>query len=191
MVLGMSTSRLSKPRVLVVDDNYANRISLEGLLESEYLVDLAANGQQALSLALKQEYAVILLDVRMPEMDGFETAALLRTHLKTRETAIIFTSAYDQQDADVARGYHVGATDYLFSPVDPNLLQLKMRTYVSMHLRLKAMRLHLDQVTNILLSVQVELNKSGASEAALKARVRDLEKAIENLNREMLPVAPR
>ena len=187
----MSSPALSKPRVLVVDDNYANRLSLEGLLEPEYLVDVATSGRQALTLALKQEYAVILLDVRMPDMDGFETAELLRKNLRTRETAIVFTSAYDQEDADVARGYHVGATDYLFSPVDPDLLQLKMRTYASMHLRVKAMRLHVEQVTNILISVQLELNKSGASEVALKARVRELEKAIEGLRQEMAPTSSR
>lgn len=90
---------------MVVDDNYGNRLAMESLLESEYVVDMAGSGKQALDLATKNRYAVILLDVRMPIMDGFETAERLRTNHSLNDTAIIFTSAFDKGDAQVMRGY--------------------------------------------------------------------------------------
>src|SRR6185436_2524289 len=85
-----------KPRVLVVDDRDANRYAFETVLEKEFSVTLAASGKQALELCRREEFAVIVLDVRMPEMDGFETAEALRRNEKTRVTPIIFTSAYEQ-----------------------------------------------------------------------------------------------
>jgi CheY-like chemotaxis protein len=109
---------LTTPRILVVDDHHGNRLALESLLENEYAVDLASSGQEALQFISNNTYAVILLDVRMPAMDGFETATPFRKNPKAQDTAIIFTSAYDQSDAQIARGYQVGATDYLLSPID-------------------------------------------------------------------------
>src|SRR5439155_6942213 len=131
-----------------------NRIALETLLEGEYTVDAAASGAHALILATDHAYAVILLDVRMPNMDGFETALMLRKNSKAQDTAIIFTSAFDRSDAQVAKGFQVGATDYLLSPIDPDFLRLKMRTYVRMYLRIQALGIHIDHLTNLLQSIQ-------------------------------------
>lgn len=179
-------NNLVKTRILVVDDHIGNRLALEGLLETEYAVDLAASGQAALQLANKRAYAVILLDVRMPIMDGFEAAGLLRKEPNVQNTAIIFTSAYDQSDAQIARGYKVGATDYLLSPVDPDFLKLKMRTYVRMYLRIEALRIHIDRLTNLLQSIQLEVNHR-SDEEALHGQVLELEQVVADLRREMVP----
>jgi CheY-like chemotaxis protein len=182
------TPLIAKPCVLVVDDHYSNRIALESLLENEYTVETAASGQAALQMAGLRSYAVILLDVRMPVMDGFETAALLRKCPKVQDTPIIFTSAYDRSDAQVARGYQVGGTDYLFSPVDTDLLRLKMRTYVRMYLRIEALRLHVEHLTAILQSLQLEVPHCGTAEAALKTQVAELQQLVSDMKREMAPV---
>jgi CheY-like chemotaxis protein len=178
---------LAKARVLVVDDHYSNRLALETLLESEYAVDTAGSGQSALKLASNHAYAVILLDVRMPEMDGFETAALLRENPKVHDTAIIFTSAYDQSDAKVAKGFQAGATDYLLSPFDTDFLKLKMRTYVRMFLRIQALRIHIERITNILQSLQLEVSRSGNVEEALRTQVSELEEVVREMRREIVP----
>lgn len=179
---------IAKPCVLVVDDHQGNRLALESLLESEYAVDMAASGYAALQMAGVRTYAVILLDVRMPVLDGFRTAALLRKNPKAQDTPIIFTSAYDQSDAQVAKGYHVGGTDYLFSPVDSDFLMLKMRTYVRMYLRVQALRLHVEHLTSILQLIQLEIPRCGSAEAALQAQVTELQQLVADMKREMAPV---
>jgi len=178
-----------KPRVLVVDDHYGNRIALETLLESEYIVDAAESGAAALKLATNYSYAVILLDVRMPLMDGFETARLLRQNPRAQDTAIIFTSAFDRSDAQVAKGYQVGATDYLLSPIDADLLKLKMRTYVRMYLRIDALRIQIERLTNLLHSIQLEMSRCGPAEDALRKQVLELEQLVGEMQRVMVPAS--
>jgi CheY-like chemotaxis protein len=158
---------------------------MQSLLEGEYTVHVATSGQQALGLALQHDYAVILLDVRMPEMDGFETAQFLRQNRRTQYTAIIFTSAFDREDAQVRKGYEVGGTDYLFSPIDPDLLKLKLRTYIGMHTVMVAMSADVRKISSLLWSVELALGKSGAKEAALKKRIQELEEAVETLKSDM------
>ena len=179
-------NKLARPRILVVDDHVGNRLALEYLLEGEYLVDLADSGAAALELATKQTYAVILLDVRMPMMDGFQTAELLRKNPRAQDTAIIFTSAHDQSDAKVARGYQVGGTDYLLSPIDADLLKLKMRTYVRMYLRIEALRIHINRLTNLLQTLQLEANRR-PDEGVLLAQIAELEEVVADMQREMVP----
>lgn len=170
----------------MVDDHYGNRIALETLLETEYIVDCAASGSAALQLASNHGYAVILLDVRMPNMDGFQTAELLRKNAKVQDTAIIFTSAFDRSDAQVAKGYQVGGSDYLLSPIDSDFLKLKMRTYVRMYLRIEALRIHIDRLTNLLQSLQLEVNRR-PDEEVLRGQIRELEQVIADMKREMVP----
>src|SRR5690242_15235878 len=118
-----------KPRVLIVDDHPANRRAFESLLESDYSVAVAATGYQALALTLRDDYAVILLDVKMPGMDGFEVAELLRRRERTKYTPIVFISAFDQTVLQLKKGFVAGATDFVFSPVDEDLLKYKVATY--------------------------------------------------------------
>jgi CheY-like chemotaxis protein len=125
----------ARPKILVVDDNPANLRAFSTLLEDQgYEVLQARSGQEALSLALAHEFGVILLDVRMPEMDGVETAKFLRGG-RARYTPIIFVSAYDILPMQVERGYLAGAIDYLFSPVDEDILKRKVTAFMEFYLR--------------------------------------------------------
>lgn len=147
LILGMGGSGASKlqhsaatgegkaPTILIVDDTAANLLAFSSILESEgYGILTARSGQEALKLALRQEFAVIMLDVRMPGMDGIETATFLRAG-RGRFTPIIFVSAHDNTPFEVERGYLAGAIDYLFSPVDPDLLKRKVAALVDFYLR--------------------------------------------------------
>jgi len=124
-----------RPTVLIVDDTPANLEAFSCVLNGEgYDIVKASSGQEALKLALQREFATILLDVRMPGMDGIETATFLRAG-RGRFTPIIFVSAYENTPFEVERGYLAGAIDYLFSPVDPDMLRSKVSFLAELHLR--------------------------------------------------------
>lgn len=114
--------------LLVVDDYPENLISMRALLQrDDWHVVTAASGLEALELLLQHEVDLVLLDVMMPGMDGFEVARLMRGHPRTRMTPIIFLSANAQSPAAVLEGYASGAIDYLFKPFDPNILKPKVQ----------------------------------------------------------------
>ncbi len=118
--------------ILVVDDSADNRLTLESILsEPGQTVVTAASGRDALRRLLEQEYAVILLDVNMPLMDGFETAALVRQRKSSERTPIIFVTAFSDE-THVSRGYSLGAVDYIVSPVVPEILRSKVAVFVDL-----------------------------------------------------------
>lgn len=182
------TPQPQKPRVLVVDDHAANRMAFRSVLETEYTVFLAESGEQALKLALQEEFAVILLDVRMPGLDGFETAKLIRQREQARYTPIIFTSAHDKTLADVTKGFVSGATDYLFSPVDPDFLRFKVRAYVELFLRNESLRLRVSHLNGLVHALQAQLREAQPDREALAAKIQELESVIEQLQRQLVEV---
>src|SRR5262249_20661729 len=114
-------------KILLVDDRPENLVALEGILEDlGYELVRAGSGREALRRLLDDDFALILLDVQMPEMDGFETARLIRARPRSQHTPIIFITAINQSEAHVARGYAVGAVDYLFKPFNPDVLKAKV-----------------------------------------------------------------
>jgi len=119
--------------ILIVDDEPSNLLALEAILEplNQNLVR-ATSGKEALKHALKDDYALILLDVQMPEMDGFEAAELLRKRARTRDVPIIFLTAISKDRKFVSRGYDVGAVDYLFKPYEPDILRSKVAVFVEL-----------------------------------------------------------
>ena len=122
-----------KANVLIVDDNEGQRIALAAVLaDLDVSVIQAASGRQALRTLLQQEVAVILLDVNMPGLDGFETAALIRERRSSQHTPIIFVTAYSD-DARAARGYSLGAVDFILSPVQPNVLRSKVSVLIDLY----------------------------------------------------------
>ena len=129
-----------EPAILVVDDHAPNLVAIEAAL-GEQGVELvrADSGQDALRLLLERDFALILLDVQMPGMDGFETAELIRTRQRTRHVPIIFVTAYGRDDAAMLRGYRLGAVDFLFKPIVAEVLQAKVDVFVE--LRRQAERL--------------------------------------------------
>ena len=119
--------------ILLVDDQPENLQALEVLLGGlEQNLVRANSGKEALRHLLDNDFAVILLDVQMPEMDGFETAALIRQRKKTEHTPIIFVTAISQSDQHVAAGYALGAVDYIFKPVVPEILRSKVSVFVEL-----------------------------------------------------------
>ena len=121
-------------KILLVDDHPANLLALEATLEplGETLIQ-ARSGRQALQEVERHELALILLDVRMADLDGFETAALIRQHDRARETPIIFLSAIHTETHYARQGLSLGAVDYIYKPFDPDLLRDKVRSFVALH----------------------------------------------------------
>lgn len=125
---------MSKVDILVVDDQPGKLLTYESILANlgENLVK-ARSGREALHHLLQREFAVILLDVLMPEMDGFETATMIRQHPRLEHTPIIFVTAYSTSDLDRLKGYELGAVDYVFVPVVPEILRAKVSVFVELY----------------------------------------------------------
>jgi hypothetical protein len=121
-----------RTKILLVDDTPENLVSLEAALSGlgEELV-LASSGKQALRHLLEDDFAAILLDVRMPEMDGFETAELIRSRPRSRQTPILFLTGYRNEE-HLFRGYDLGAVDFLFKPIVPEVLRSKVAVFVEL-----------------------------------------------------------
>ena len=127
--------------ILLVDDQPANLVALEAMLQGlgQNLVQ-AGSGRAALKWLLTHEAAVVLLDVKMPDMDGFETATLIRERDKSRHTPIIFLTAADKSQTDAVRGYAVGAVDYLVKPVVPEFVRSKVAVFVELARKTELLR---------------------------------------------------
>ncbi len=127
--------------ILLVDDQPANLVALEAMLQGlgQNLIK-AESGREALKWLLTQDFAVILLDVKMPEMDGFETATLIRQRDKSRHTPILFLTAADNTQTQAVRGYAVGAVDYLVKPVVPEFVRSKVAVFVELAKKTELLR---------------------------------------------------
>ncbi|RZK17843.1 MAG: hybrid sensor histidine kinase/response regulator [Flavobacterium sp.] len=116
--------------ILIVDDTPENIISLKKVLEHHnFEVDTASSGEEALKKVLRNEYVLIILDVQMPGMDGFEVAEAISGYSKAKETAIIFLSAVNTENKFITKGYSSGGLDYITKPVDMDILLLKVKTF--------------------------------------------------------------
>jgi signal transduction histidine kinase len=126
----------ARARVLIVDDDERNAFAATEALEvlGHELV-VARSGEEALRLLLTQRFAVILLDLHMPGMDGYETARLIREHPRTRDTPIVFVTAVFRDEAHIFQAYQVGAVDVVFKPVDPFILRAKVAVLADLHLK--------------------------------------------------------
>jgi CheY-like chemotaxis protein len=136
-------------RVLIVDDNENNLFSLQTLINRHMDVEvvLASSGEQALEIALENpRIDLIVLDVQMPEMDGFQTATMLKVRKRTRDIPIIFLTAAYKTDEFQQKGYEVGAADYLLKPIDDNQLINKISTYLRLIEKEREMNRVLEQL---------------------------------------------
>jgi CheY-like chemotaxis protein len=116
----------TKPNILLVDDRAENLLVLEGVLDGEgYNLYKANSGAEALHIVLKQAFDLILLDVQMPGIDGFEVARLLRGKKESKEVPIIFITAFNKDAKYISKGFELGAENYLFKPIEPNILKKK------------------------------------------------------------------
>ena len=123
-----------RARVLVVDDDVNNLLAITNVLEGVADIVVAKSGEEALRHLLKGDFAVILLDVYMPGMDGYETAQLIRGREQTKRIPIIFLSAVNKEAEHLLRGYSMGAVDYVFKPVDAVVIQSKVAVFVDLYL---------------------------------------------------------
>ena len=133
--------KTSEPvNILVVDDMPEKIMAIEATLEElgQNIVK-AYSGREALRCLLKDDFAVILLDVNMPEMDGFETAALIRERKRSEHTPIIFVTAFND-DVQIAKGYSLGAVDFISTPIDPEVLRTKVGVFVDLYQKTETIR---------------------------------------------------
>lgn len=120
--------------ILIVDDVPANLLALEAILQAPgYRLVRASSGAEAIRQVEKESFAAILLDIQMPEMDGYETARRIKRLPKGRNTPILFVTAVYKEDMDARRGYEVGGLDYFTKPLDPDLLRTKLQIYSDLY----------------------------------------------------------
>ena len=129
-----------KVNILLVDDQPENLLALEAILGDLGNLVRANSGQEALRYLLNQDFAVILMDVQMPGMDGFETATLIRTRNRSRHVPIIFLTAFSASDQLMFKGYALGAVDYLFKPIDSSILISKVTVFVDLFKKTEAVQ---------------------------------------------------
>jgi diguanylate cyclase (GGDEF)-like protein/PAS domain S-box-containing protein len=151
-----------KQNILIVDDQKANLVALEAsLAELDVHIFAATSGPEALSILLKQSVALVLLDVQMPGMDGFEVAALMRQRAKTRRTPIIFLTAINKDDSYVFKGYESGGVDFIFKPYDPFVLLSKVRIFLELDLRQSQLEEALNKLRQLKTSNEILLRSVG------------------------------
>lgn len=151
-------SRYERVNILMVDDQPTKLLTYEVMLADleENLIQ-AHSGKEALELLLKNDVAVVLMDVSMPDLDGFELAEIIRQHPRFQKTAIIFVSAVHLTDTDRLKGYQRGAVDYISVPVVPELLRAKVSVFAELHRKSKqmeALNAELRQLSNRLITAQ-------------------------------------
>jgi two-component system sensor histidine kinase/response regulator len=140
----------SKVDILMVDDDATKRFALKAILAplGQNVIE-ASSGPDALRQLLKQDFAVILLDVRMPGMDGFEAAQMIRQRPRSELTPIIFVTALDRAETDMGRGYDLGAVDFVFAPVVPAIMRAKVSVFVELYRSQQELRRYRTQLERL------------------------------------------
>src|SRR6201994_543051 len=161
--------------ILIVDDKPENIFSLKTILElHSFPTDTALSGEEALKKILRQSYALIILDVQMPGMDGFEVAEAISGYSKAKDTPIIFLSAVNTDKKFITKGYSSGGMDYITKPIDPDILLLKVKTFY----RLFEATQKLNRIEASLRS-EIEFRKK--VEAELEERAGELHTILESI----------
>jgi len=157
-------------KILLVDDREDNLLSVEAILESGgYQIIKANSGQQALKILLSQfDFALILMDVQMPNLDGFETAALIYQREKLRHIPIIFITAHNYNDENIFKGYRTGAVDYIYKPINPDLLRAKVCVFVDLYRKTHQLMIQEQKLITINKSLENEIKEHEKSEEKIK-----------------------
>jgi len=152
----------SKPSVLIVDDRVENIKVMKAILENDTVNILSAtNGSDALSTLLSQDFSLVLLDVMMPDMDGFEVAKLMRTVEETKHVPIIFVTAISKEPQHIFKGYELGAIDYILKPFDANILRAKVKVLLDLYQKTKDLnnyKLLLEQKSKVNIANLLEIH---------------------------------
>ena len=174
-----------KPKVLLVNDHPPSLLALESVLlrkhgESDFEVVTAQSGEEALRHVLQQQFAVILLDVSMPGMDGFETAQIIHSHPRSAAVPIIFVTAHYADEMHRLKGYQKGAVDYLFTPIIPQVLQNKVAVFVELAKKNLLLQRQAEELAELNRDLQVQRMKDLKQiNAALQAEIVDRRQAEE------------
>lgn len=167
--------------ILIVDDQRENIMPLKKILEIHGLqADSAESGEEALIKILKVNYSLIILDVQMPGMDGFEVMEIMAGSSRTKDIPVIFLSAINKEKKYISRGYETGAVDYITKPVDPDLLILKVKTFLKLYEQKQELRSIRD-----ILSKEVEIRKEAQDNLEAKVAKRTAELVAKNDELEM------
>src|SRR5262245_24109122 len=165
--------------ILLVDDHAENLLALEAMLDplGQNLVK-AQSGEEALKCLLRQDFAVILLDVQMPGMDGFETAELIRGRERSKHIPIIFLTAVNTNEANVSRGYEVGAVDYLLKPIVPGILISKVTVFVDLHRKTTKIERQAEELEATIRALEHQIDERVRTETALRQARDQLEQRV-------------
>jgi len=177
-------------KILLVDDREDNLFSLETILEADgYAFTKCTSGRQALKVLLKEhDFALILMDVKMPMLSGFETAALIYEREKLKHIPIIFITANNYGEENVFKGYRSGAVDYIYKPVNPELLRTKVAVFVDLFEKTRQLRLQEQKLIAMNKKLQDEIKEREATEVRIRELNEELLQNIthlENANQEL------
>lgn len=162
--------------ILIVDDIRANILALKKVLQLHGLeADSAESGEEALKKILKKDYSLIIMDVQMPGMDGFEVVEILAGSNRTKDIPVIFLSAVNKEKRFISRGYETGGVDYVTKPVDPDLLILKVKSFLKLYEQTQELKNMRD-----LLSKEIEIRKEAQENLELKVTERTQELVLKN-----------
>src|SRR5690349_18140680 len=166
--------------ILLVDDRSENLLALEALLKpSGYNLISARSGEEALRCVLRHEFAVIMLDVQMPNMDGFETAELIRGRERSRTTPIIFLTAVSTSELHISKGYIAGAVDYLLKPFMPEILLSKVAIFVDLYAKTAEVRQQAHDLQATVVAREREIAERERIEAELRRARDELEQRVQ------------
>jgi len=188
--MGASMQQSDPVKILMVDDQPGKLLSYEAILgELGETLLKASSAQEALAHLLRNDVAVVLIDVQMPDIDGFELAAMIREHPRFGETALIFVSAIHLSDLDRLKGYEAGAVDYVPVPVAPSLLRARVRVFAELHRKTRALeRLNAEleqrvaeRTAALEASSQALQQLNGELEARIETRTQEREQAMAQL----------
>src|SRR5688572_20565635 len=170
------------PKILLVDDRDDNLFSIETILESDgYQFANASSGRQALKILLSEfDFALILMDVQMPNLNGFETAALIYEREKLKHIPIIFITAHNYGEENIYKGYRAGAVDYIYKPINPDLLRAKVAVFVELYQKNHRLLAQEQRLIAINRNLENEINERKNSEEKIKALNHQL---LENIDR--------
>ncbi|HEU5289880.1 MAG TPA: response regulator [Cyclobacteriaceae bacterium] len=181
-----------RPKILLVDDREDNLLSIEAILEPNgYHFVRAHSGREALKILLSEfDFAMILMDVKMPNLNGFETAALIYEREKLKHIPIIFITANNYGDENIFKGYQSGAIDYIFKPINPDILRAKVGVLIDLYRKTRLLVDQEQRLININKNLEIEVKERQLSEAKviqlnreLLTNIANLENANKNLER--------
>ena len=172
-------------KILLVDDREDNLFSMEAILGTEeYELVKANSGRQALKILLAEfDFALILMDVQMPNLNGFETAALIYEREKLKHIPIIFITANNYEEENMFKGYRTGAVDYIYKPVNPELLRAKVSVFIDLYKKNQTLQLQEQKLKAINRNLENEVNERKISEEQVKDLNRQLLENIDHLEK--------